>query len=73
MAEASFGWPRGSRFAVIYREGMGLGGVPGRGGEFRRRGRGPGLPAAANSSRTLAGVVYSDDESRRPGSANWRG
>jgi hypothetical protein len=54
-------------------EKISQGGAPGRGGEFRRRGRGPGLPAAANSSGTLAGVVYSDDESRRLGGANWRG
>jgi hypothetical protein len=52
---------------------MSQGGAPGRGREFRRRGEGPGLPAAANLSGTLAGVVYSDDESRRPGGANWRG
>jgi hypothetical protein len=52
---------------------MGQGGAPGRGGEFRRRGERPGLPAAANLSGTLAGVVYSDDKSRRPGGANWRG
>jgi hypothetical protein len=52
---------------------MGQGGAPGRGGEFRRRGEGPGLLAAANSSETLAGAVNSDDESRQPGGDFARG
>jgi hypothetical protein len=43
-----------------------------RGKRFRRRKRGAGLHAAVNLSGTLAGVVYSNDESRRPGGANWR-
>jgi hypothetical protein len=52
---------------------MGQAGALGRGGEFRRRGEGPGLPAAANSSETLAGAVYSNDESRQPGGDFARG
>jgi hypothetical protein len=46
----------------------------------REEGRGLGVERGAwltgrrwNLSGTLAGVVYSDDESQRPGGANWRG
>jgi hypothetical protein len=51
---------------------MGQGVAPGGGGEFRRRGRGPGLPAAANSSGTLADAADSGEEFHRPSGVSCR-